>query len=243
MGSFHELHELDLFEECEENINTPSLWNCEAQVNDAVNPACDGAANSGRHPASFVARASPGCYRRVDENCLETLLTRTAGGDSDAFVELYRRTSGRVFVFLVRMVFERSEAEDLLQDTYTAAWRRAESFDCSRGSAMTWLLTLARNRAIDRLRRSREFPLSDALLSTISDCAPAPDMSAEAHEMHTKLEEGLRRLSAQQHRAIKFAFYGGLSYSELANVLGVPPGTAKSWIRRGLAQLRVYLEL
>ncbi|MEQ0777795.1 sigma-70 family RNA polymerase sigma factor [Paraburkholderia tropica] len=236
---------MELVEDYEEEVDTRSPWKCTVQCTDAANAASDdpgNVADRGWHPADSVARTNAGCHLRADKDCLETLLSRTASGDQAAFLELYRRTSRRVFAYLVRMVVERSEAEDLLQDTYTAAWKRAESFDCSRGSAMTWLITLARNRAIDSLRRSREYPLTDALMITIPDCAPAPEMRVEAHEIRTKLEEGLRRLSAQQHRAIKFAFYGGLTYNELANLLGVPPGTAKSWIRRGLAHLRVYLE-
>ena len=202
-----------------------------------------------RWPHAVAARA-PAARRRKrhpvkdydDKDQLEALLAATALGDGAAFEALYRLTSGRLFAILVRMVHNRAEAEDLLQDAYTTAWHRAASFDGSRGSALTWLVTLARNRAIDRLRRHREHPLDEALMGAIPACAPAPDVTAETREIRTRLEEGLRQLSARQHRAIKSAFFGGMTYNELAIDLGVPQGTVKSWIRRGLAQLRAHLE-
>ena len=100
---------------------------------------------------------------------LDSLLSRVAAGDEHAFAQLYRLTAARLYGAIVRMIRDRHEAEDLLQDVFTTAWRRADSFDARRGTAMTWLMTLARNRTIDRIRQHRELPLDDELALSIPD--------------------------------------------------------------------------
>ena len=92
---------------------------------------------------------------------LNRVMLRAAGGDQAAFAELYRLTASRVFGTIVRMLHDHGEAEDLLQEVYTTAWRRIDAFDPARGGAMTWLITLARNRTIDRLRQHRDAQLDD----------------------------------------------------------------------------------
>ena len=91
---------------------------------------------------------------------------------------------------IVRMIRDRHEAEDLLQDVFTTAWRRADSFDARRGTAMTWLMTLARNRTIDRIRQHRELPLDDELALSIPDENPTPDLGAQASQERLRLERG-----------------------------------------------------
>lgn len=173
---------------------------------------------------------------------LNLALQRVAQGDQPAFEALYRLSSSRIFAVIVRMVHDRSEAEDLLQEVYTTAWRRADSFDPSRGSAMTWLLTLARNRCIDRLRQHRESPLDDEQADAIEDDSPTPAELAESSEARRRLEQCLQALEAQQRGAIREAFFTGATYAELAERLRVPLGTMKSWIRRSLLQLKLCLE-
>jgi len=250
MDDLSVFHTLDHYGEPETARSLPSSYEATPQEAEATAASFDDPGDCDERWPHAVAARAPAAHRRNQyavkehegKDQLEALLAATAHGDGAAFEELYRLTSGRLLAILVRMVHNRAEAEELLQDTYTTAWCRAASFDGSRGSALTWLSTLARNRAIDRLRRHREHPLDEALIGAIPACAPTPDVTAETREICTQLEEGLRLLSAQQHRAIKSAFFCGMTYNELAIDLGVPPGTVKSWIRRGLAQLRGYLE-
>jgi RNA polymerase sigma factor (sigma-70 family) len=173
---------------------------------------------------------------------LNQLLTRVGQGDQSAFAELYRLASARVFATIVRMVHDRAEAEDLLQDVFTTAWRRADLFDPARGGAMTWLVTLARNRTIDRLRQHHETPLEEDSELELADDHPTPAALAEASEERRRLEHCLEQLAPQQHRAVREAFFSGATYSELATQLSVPLGTLKSWIRRSLMQLKTCLE-
>ncbi len=173
---------------------------------------------------------------------LNQLLTQVGQGDQAAFAELYRLASARVFATIVRMVHDRAEAEDLLQDVFTTAWRRAGLFDPARGGAMTWLVTLARNRTIDRLRQHHEAPLEEDSELELADDHPTPAALAEASEERRRLEQCLEQLAPQQHRAVREAFFSGATYSELAAQLSVPLGTLKSWIRRSLMQLKTCLE-
>jgi RNA polymerase sigma factor (sigma-70 family) len=147
-----------------------------------------------------------------------------------------------VFGIIIRMLHDRGEAEDLLQEVYTNAWRRADAFDPARGSAITWLITLARNRTIDRLRQHREEPLDEAQVLDLPNEDPTPAALAEASQERQRLERCLERLEPEQGRAVREAFFSGATYSELAARLRVPLGTMKSWIRRSLMQLKVCLE-
>lgn len=173
---------------------------------------------------------------------LNRLLANVAKGDEQAFAELYRETSARVFGVIVRMMHDRGEAEDILQEVYASAWRRADTFDPARGSAITWLITLGRNRTIDRLRQHREELLGDDDTPEIADEAPTPAAAAESSEERRRLEHCLDGLEPQQKSAIREAFFTGATYNELAQRLAVPLGTMKSWIRRSLLQLRTCLE-
>ncbi|AOI60028.1 sigma-70 family RNA polymerase sigma factor [Burkholderia diffusa] len=173
---------------------------------------------------------------------LNRLMARAAGGDQVAFAELYRLSASRVFGTIVRMLHDHGEAEDLLQEVYTTAWRRIETFDPARGGAMTWLITLARNRTIDRLRQHRDAQLDDEQVLELPDEDPTPAALAEATQERQRLEHCLSQLDPQQGRAVREAFFSGATYSELAARLRVPLGTMKSWIRRSLMQLKVCLE-
>jgi len=140
------------------------------------------------------------------------------------------------------MIRDRGEAEDLLQEVFATAWRRADTFDPARGSAMTWLVALGRNRTIDRMRQHREELLGEGDAPDIADEAPTPAAAAESSEERRRLESCLDRLEPQQKSAIREAFFTGATYNELAQRLAVPLGTMKSWIRRSLMQLKTCLE-
>jgi len=174
---------------------------------------------------------------------LNQLLLQTGRNDQKAFAELYRRTSSKLFGVCLRMLRDRSEAEDVLQETYTTVWRRAASFDAAKASAITWLVTLSRNKAIDRLRQHREEQLDDPLkLNDIVDEQPSPTKGAETSQQHQRLEQCLDALEPQQQSTVREAFFTGATYNELATRCKVPLGIMKSWIRRSLMQLRAGLD-
>lgn len=174
---------------------------------------------------------------------LNQLLQQTGRNDQKAFAELYRRTSSKLFGVCLRMLRDRGEAEEVLQETYTTVWRRAGSFDASRASAITWLVTLSRNKAIDRLRQHREELLDDpATLDQTVDEQPTPAAGAETSQEYRRLQQCLDELEPQQQSSVREAFFTGATYNELATRCKVPLGTMKSWIRRSLMQLRTCLD-
>lgn len=174
---------------------------------------------------------------------IDPLLLRTAAGDRAAFAELYRRTSPRLLGVCTRMLADRREAEEVLQEAYVSVWQRAKTFDPVRASAMTWLLALARNKAIDRLRQRRNAAADPAVdLEAIADEDSTPAMRAERGEEYRRLELCMDQLETKQRSSIRGAFFSGLTYEALAERAKVPLGTMKSWIRRGLLQLRACLE-
>jgi len=174
---------------------------------------------------------------------LNRLLIRVGSNDQKAFAELYQRTSSRLFGVCVRMLRDRGEAEEVLQETYTTLWRRAAGFDASKASAITWLVALSRNKAIDRLRQRREQVLEDpSKLDEAPDERPTPAADAEISQEHRRLEHCLDELEPQQQTSVREAFFTGATYNELSTRCKVPLGTMKSWIRRALMQLRTCLD-
>lgn len=174
---------------------------------------------------------------------LNQLLLQTGRNDQKAFAELYKRTSSKLFGVCLRMLRDRGEAEEVLQETYTTVWRRAATFDSAKASAITWLITLSRNKAIDRLRQHREELLDDpSRLNETVDEQPTPAADAEASQEYQRLQHCLDELEPQQQSSVREAFFTGATYNELATRCKVPLGTMKSWIRRSLMQLRTCLE-
>jgi RNA polymerase sigma factor (sigma-70 family) len=173
---------------------------------------------------------------------LDRLLSAVALRDRAAFETLYRRTSPKIFAICIKVLRDRSEAEDTLQDVYVTAWNQAASFNPQLASALTWLGTIARNRAIDRIRRRRTQPLDEASAEEIVDESPTPAALAQLSEERQRLELCLQALPDTQRNVVREAFFTGLSYAELAARMSVPLGTMKSWIRRSLMQLKTCLE-
>ncbi|HEY4144559.1 sigma-70 family RNA polymerase sigma factor [Pinirhizobacter sp.] len=173
---------------------------------------------------------------------LNHLLVRTGQQDEKAFSTLYRKTSGQLFGVCLRMISDRGQAEEILQEAYVTVWRRAASFDAARASALTWLVTVVRNKAIDRLRQHREMTGGDALdFDAIVDESPTPAAGAEASQEYQRLQECMGELEPRQRTSVREAFFTGATYNELAARAKVPLGTMKSWIRRSLLQLRACL--
>jgi len=173
---------------------------------------------------------------------LNRLLIETGRNDQKAFAELYRLTSSKLFGVCMRMLRDRGEAEDVLQETYTTVWRRAAAFDAAKASAITWLTTLSRNKAIDRLRQHRDEVLDDPTrLEETADIRPTPAAQAEAGQEYRRLQHCMDQLEPQHRDAVREAFFTGATYNELAGRRKVPLGTMKSWIRRSLMLLQTCL--
>lgn len=174
---------------------------------------------------------------------LAQALVEVAAGNKAALSEVYQRTSAKLFGICLRILGDRGEAEDILHDVYLLVWRKAGSFDASRASPITWLATLARNRAIDRLRASgtrRTVPVDAAL--DVPDGREDALTGLERAEGAERLGCCLEELDPRPAAAIRAAFFGGFTYVELAEREGVPLGTMKSWVRRALLRLRECLE-
>ena len=175
---------------------------------------------------------------------LAAALVRVASGDRAALRLVYQDTSAKLFGVCLRILKDRGEAEDVLQEVFVTVWRKAASFDPGRASPITWMVAIARNRAIDRLRASavsrRMEPIESA--DAVSDPAPAAVERVELAQQHQRLSRCLEELEARQASAIREAFLDGTTYEELATRMSVPLGTMKSWIRRGLLKLRTCLE-
>jgi RNA polymerase sigma-70 factor (ECF subfamily) len=174
----------------------------------------------------------------------EALLAQVALGNRAAFEALYHGTCDRLFGICVRVLNERAEAEEALQEVFTAVWRKAAQFDATKASALSWLSMVARNKAIDRLLAQ---PMRGVLttLETAADVADpgaSPAQQAEALTDRDRLARCLDELEPRRRALIREAFFGGLTYEELAIRLKSPLGSVKSWIRRGLVQLRTCLE-
>jgi RNA polymerase sigma-70 factor (ECF subfamily) len=174
---------------------------------------------------------------------LVAALVRVAGGDRAALQIVYRDTSAKLFGVCLRILRDQGEAEDVLQEVYLTVWRRAASFDPERASPITWLATIARNRAIDRLRAGggrRMQPIDDAF--EIGDDAPSAFDRLAGEDDYRRLMECLGELDPRHAGAVRTAFLDGATYDELARRLDVPLGTIKTWIRRSLLRLRGCLE-
>lgn len=167
-------------------------------------------------------------------------LQAIADGDRTALRHVYDRTSAKLFGVCLRILGSREEAEDVLQDVYLIIWNRADRFDPGRASPITWLSTIARNRSIDRLRqigpRAYDKPV-DAMMD-LADGGPDGLQRLEADDENRRLADCLNTLDDRSRSAITSAFFGGLTYEDLANQAEIPLGTMKSVIRRGLMKLK-----
>lgn len=173
---------------------------------------------------------------------LGAALARVASGDRAALRQVYDLTSAKLFGVCLRISQDREAAEDILQDVYIKVWNRAGRFDPTRASPITWLCAIARNTAIDA-RRASAGPtmVGEALAAEIADDrALAPEL-IDAEQDRARILDCLEALEEKQGRAIRAAFFDGFTYSQLAERMAVPLGTMKSWVRRGLLQLRECL--
>ncbi len=175
---------------------------------------------------------------------LSSALQQVAAGDKAALQRVYDQTSAKLFGICLRILGDRSEAEDVLQDVYVTIWRRAGSFDPERGvSPITWLSALTRNRAIDQLRAGKGHlnrPLD--VIAEAPDSSPLASEALERDQAHRQLSACLGELEPEHAGYIRAAFFDGHTYASLAEAAGAPLGTMKSWVRRALLRLRTCLE-
>jgi RNA polymerase sigma-70 factor (ECF subfamily) len=170
----------------------------------------------------------------------EQRLTRVAAGDKRAFAELYDGTSARVYGLVKRLLIDPAQAEEVTQEIYLEIWQTATRYQQERGSAMSWMLTMAHRRAVDRVRASQASRDRDSRVG-IRDYDREYDQVAEHVEVSmegARVKRALQGLTELQRQAVELAYYGGLSHSEIAAELHVPVGTVKTRIRDGMIRLR-----
>jgi len=183
---------------------------------------------------------------------LGELLSRVALGDRGAFGVLYRQTSAHLLGVVLRIQRDRALAEEVLQEVYVNVWRAAGGYEAGLGQPWTWLISVARHRAIDSLRRRQAEPVTvagpstddedDDVLTRLPSTTAGPlELLAQAAEARA-LADCVRALSGEQQQSLALAFYQGLSHAEVAQHLRQPLGTVKSWLRRALFALRDCLE-
>lgn len=177
--------------------------------------------------------------RRAD---LQSALIRVAQQDREALRTVYAMTSAKLHGVCLRICIDRGAAEDVLQNVYLKVWQRAGSFDPAKASAIAWLCAIARNAAIDWRRSQRyEDPLPADLADTLADDSADPSADLARSGERAQIFACLEELEPIRAMAIKAGFYQGLSYPEIAEAMDKPVGTVKSWIRRGLMQLKECL--
>ncbi len=179
---------------------------------------------------------------RTTAETVEFLIGRVAEGDQAAFARLYERTSAKLFGVCLGILGNRGQAEDALQEGYVRVWRNAERFDQRKGAAMTWLISIVRNRALTlRHSMSRLQPVEEETLDVMvedRDDGPEDVDPAEKQALHDCLNE----LMDKQREVVRKPYLYGYTHSELAEATGNPLATVKTWIRRGLAQLKLCLD-
>lgn len=181
--------------------------------------------------------------RPADRQLLIDAIGRMAREDRMAMRTVYEHTSAKLYGVCLRVLGDAGTAEEVLQDVYMKIWHNADRFDPAKASPITWLCSIARNTAIDRLRTIRRTPVADGeVAETIADDLPTSDIVLEQREEHARMAACIGLLDGEHARCIRAAFFDGYSYVDLAVRHAVPIGTMKSWMRRSLIRLRECLD-
>lgn len=184
--------------------------------------------------------------KEADRQIDAQLLVRIASGDEVAFGALYDRFSPGLYSFILKMVRDEKEAEDVLQEGFAHIWRRASTYDPARSSAFTWAVMILRNKAIDRLRVrqriERTFEKATIEFSHFPEADESSAGEAERRDQGALVRSALQEIPEEQKQAVELAFFTGLTHEQIAEQLGTPLGTIKARIRRGLLKLRDFLK-
>jgi len=190
----------------------------------------------GRSYSSDPAKASPSASRASED---AALLIRVEGGDQEAMAALFDRYSGIVYSVAMRVLKDTGQAEDVMQDVFIQLWKKPGTFVSGRGSLGGWLVVVARNRAIDSLRRRRPTDsVEDVVLASSTDLAA----EAERNTLMEKVRIYLHQLPPEQRKSVEMAYFEGMSHSEIAEKTGDPLGTVKTRIRLALITLRKAMQ-
>ena len=183
--------------------------------------------------------------REASDEIRTPLLRRIAAQDREALAELYDQLGAALFSTAVRILGDEQEAEEVMQDVFVQIWEKAAAFDAALGTPTSWVLRIARNRSIDRLRvRQRRFRALDELESAVAAqpaAQPAPNGDLSGEEL-VGVRSAVKALPVEQRQAIEMAFFGGLSHGEISEALNEPLGTVKARIRRGMLKLKNTLQ-
>jgi RNA polymerase sigma-70 factor, ECF subfamily len=191
-----------------------------------------------------VQLATDTAEERSRDQDLVSLVERVATGDQSALATLYDETNRLIYSLVLRVLGDASSAEEVLLDVYTQVWRQAASYDVKRGAPLAWMATIARSRAIDRLRSGWQDQHRKESLDVLGDAvakSASPEESAAASERQRYVREALNLLTPEQRQVIELAYYSGLSHSEIAEKLNQPLGTVKTRTRLGMMKLREAL--
>ena len=172
---------------------------------------------------------------------ISNLISRTGLGDRAAFRALYAATSAKLFGVCLRVLKNRTDAEDVLQEVYIKIWHNAAKYQVSGYSPMSWLIAIARNQSIDRIRARRPEGSELAEADEVADHSPTPEQAAVMRGEAGRLQSCLEKLSPGRAEAVKAAYMEGYSYQELADRLEQPLNTVRTWLRRSLLSLRECL--
>ena len=182
----------------------------------------------------------------IDPAEIERLIARVALGDRQAFNALYQATSSKLFSVTMRILNNRSEAEDALQEVYVKVWNRAASFAPNYGnrgySPMAWLVSIARNQSIDLIRQRRGGHVDIEEAFDLADTSPLPEAMTIQKSESREIARCLATLEADRANAVRGAYLDGQSYEELAAHYNVPLNTMRTWLRRSLMKLKECLE-
>jgi RNA polymerase sigma-70 factor (ECF subfamily) len=175
---------------------------------------------------------------------LERLIADCARRDARALRALYDLTSSQLLACMIRILKRRALAEEALQDVFVSVWQRAAQYESRRGRPWTWLVSIARHRAIDVVRSERAELFREAVIEELPQLVSVDESTANGTSEKTAaaVARCLGRLTTEQRRGIELAFIDGYSHAEISKVTGQPLGTIKSWIRRGLLSLRDCLQ-
>ncbi|HTM78339.1 MAG TPA: sigma-70 family RNA polymerase sigma factor [Devosia sp.] len=172
---------------------------------------------------------------------IDALIARCALRDRAAFRTLYQRTSAKLFGVVLRILKDRSEAEEAIQEVYVKIWQRADRYSAGPYSPISWLVAVARNHALDMLRARRPVAADIDAALEVPDAGPNPERAAEDSDERGRIEHCLGTLDPERADAVRGAYLDGYSYDELAQRYAVPLNTMRTWLRRSLLKLRECL--